>query len=164
MPALFTSPLSAPSASAAATARAQSASSVTSSLRKCAAGPSSRARASPSASSTSPRITLAPSATSKRASAAPWPRAPPEIRITLPSKRAMICHLVCRWHHGIRPAPWKAELRLSRAQAETARCKGLAIGNSSPTASRMKDPQVAPIPLPHSPLLRCAPKAPTPGD
>src|ERR1700722_5304523 len=36
---------------------------------------------------TSPLITVAPSATSRSASAAPWPRAPPVTRATLPVKR-----------------------------------------------------------------------------
>src|ERR1700684_3351698 len=40
-------------------------------------------------SSTSPITTLAPSPTKRRASAAPCPRAPPEIRATLPLSRSM---------------------------------------------------------------------------
>src|ERR1700689_479719 len=40
-------------------------------------------------SSTSPMTTLAPSLTKRRASAAPFPRAPPEIRATLPLSRSI---------------------------------------------------------------------------
>src|SRR5262249_21034155 len=45
----------------------------------------------PASSSISPKTTFAPSRAKSLASVAPWPRAPPLIRATLPSSRPMLC-------------------------------------------------------------------------
>src|SRR5262249_31157582 len=95
MPALLTKPCRPPKLSAAATTSTHSASLVTSWRMNVALLPRSAASFLPSSSRTSPITTLAPSATSIRASAAPCPRAPPLIRTTLLSNRAMISSL-CR--------------------------------------------------------------------